>query len=185
MELTSSPRQAKSKSELKRLRREGNIPAILYSQGKEGEACFVNGAEFKKILHKIVPGTLPTIQFILLQGGKKRRAIIKEIQYHPTTYEVTHLDLEELFDNVAVNVNVPIQCTGAMDCVGVKLGGVFRQLIRFLKVNCLPKDIPAVLEIDVRNLDVNQEKRLRDLVLPHGVRPLAPLNEIAVMVAKK
>lgn len=185
MELTVSKRTPGKKSEIKNIRREGNIPAVIYSQGKVGEEFVVNGPAFKKILNQIEPGTISTKVFTLLQNGKKTRAILKDIQYNVVNYDVIHLDFEELHDQVPVNINIPIQCTGVVDCVGVKLGGGLRQIIRHLRVRCLPKDIPGKFEIDVRELGVNESKRLSDMQIPKEVRPLVDLKEIVVVVSKR
>jgi len=185
MKLTIIKRSASKKGELNQIRREGNIPAVLYCRGKPGENISVNGAELKAIMRKIKSGCLSTTVFNFEWEGKQRRAILKDIQYQPTTYDIWHLDFEELIDDVSVNVKVPIMCVGVVDCVGIKLGGVLRQVIRSLKVNCLPSKIPAEFELDVRDLAIKQTKRLSAVQIPEGVRPLADLNEVAVVIAKR
>jgi len=185
MDLTVTKRTPGKKSENKRIRREGNIPATLYSQGKAGEEIVVEGAVFQKVLNKIEPGTLSTKLFTLHLDGKTRRAIVKDIQYDIITYAIIHLDFEQLHDQTPVNVNVPIQHIGAMDCIGVKLGGVLRSVIRKVKVRCLPKDIPSHFEVDVKDLGVNDSRRLSDIAIPKEVRPLINLKEIAVVVSKR
>lgn len=187
MKLTMKKRSASKKGELTQIRREGNIPAVVYSRGNPGENVAVNGAEYGSIVRKLKAGCLSTTVFTLNgEDGKEIRAILKDIQYHPTTYDVWHLDFEELFDDVTVNVKIPIQCVGVVDCVGIKLGGVLRQVIRTLEVNCLPKDIPATgFELDIRDLAMRQTKRLSAIEIPAGVRPLADLNEVAVVIAKR
>ena len=72
-----------------------------------------------------------------------------------------------------------------MDCVGIKLGGFLRQVIRSVKVRCLPKNIPQNFELDIRNLKMRQSKRLSDLVMPEGVTPLAATDEVVVVIAKR
>lgn len=186
MKLSMTKRSAGSKQELSQIRRAGNIPAVIYSKGSVGENIYVSGPEFKAVLRSLKPGCLPTTVFSLTgENGKEKRAILKDIQYKPTTYDVWHLDFEELIEGVSVNVKVPIQCTGVVDCVGIKLGGVLRQVIRTLKVNCLPKDIPSEFQLDVRELHISQTKRLSDIQLPNTVRPLSDLKEVAVVIAKR
>lgn len=184
MELEIKPRKS-AKVESKKIRRAGGIPAIIYAQGKAGTPIMVDTIAFQKALNQIVPGTLPTTIFALKEGKKTIKAIVKDIQYHVTTYSVIHLDFVELVDNVPVAVNVPIQCTGVMDCVGIKLGGLLRQAARYLKVSAPPAKIPPFFEIDVRDMDVGAEKKLADIKIPAGVRPLADLNTLAVVIARK
>lgn len=186
MKLQMSKRAASKKSESNQLRREGKIPAIIYVQGQSAEPIAVHKNELASAMRQVQPGRLPTSVFTLsTEGGKARRVLIKDIQYHPTTYEVIHLDFEELHDNIKVNVNVPIECVGSADCPGVKLGGVLRQVIRYLRVRCLPKDIPHAFEMDVRTMEPRESRRLSDLPLPKNVRPLADLNEVAAVIVKR
>lgn len=186
MKLTVSERTHNKKSEAKAIRREGNIPAVVYSGGKPGEAITVDGAEYRKHLSQVKRGHLPTTVFHLVDSkGKERKAIIKDIQYHVTTYNIVHLDFEELHDDAKVTLKVPIEFTGAAECVGVKLGGVLRQVIRHLRVTCLPKDIPSCFELDVQALSMKGTKRLRDILIPESVRPVANMDEVVVVVAKR
>lgn len=186
MKLQVFKREKIKKSESNKIRREGNIPAVIYTRGKESQAISVDGAEFGSFLRSVMPGRLSTSVFMLKDDhGKQMRAIVKDIQYHPTSYKVLHMDFEELFDDVPVKVNVPIECTGVVDCIGVKLGGILRQVVRHLRIRCLPKDIPSAFTIDVKAMGQNEKKRLSDLSIPQAVKPMADLNEVAVVIAKR
>jgi large subunit ribosomal protein L25 len=186
MKLKVAPRAAVKKSEVTRLRREGFIPAILYNRGKEGETLAIRNDEFKAHLRGVKSGHLPTSIFTLVdENGKERRALIKDIQYQITTYEVRHLDFEELLDDQKINVKVPIECTGVIDCVGIKLGGVLRQPIRHVRVRCLPQDLPSYFNLDIRELGIKQSKRLSDITIPETVRPLTSLNEVVAVIVKR
>ena len=148
MKLQTVKRAAGSKSEIKKLRREGYIPAVLYVKEKNGETLAIQANEFSSFLRNVKPGHLPTSIFTLVDDkGKERRVLIKDIQYEITNYAVTHLDFEELAEGHKINVKVPIECTGQVDCVGIKLGGVLRQVIRHVRVRCLPKDLPSLFRV--------------------------------------
>jgi large subunit ribosomal protein L25 len=84
-----------------------------------------------------------------------------------------------------VNVKVPVECTGVADCTGIKLGGFLRQVIRYVKVECDPHAIPSKFDIDVRDLGIKQTRRVSDIKLPQDVRPLAKLDEVLVVIAKR
>lgn len=186
MKLQTVKRAKDNKSEVKKLRREGFIPAVLYVKGEAGDTLAVNRNEFGSYLRHVKPGHLPTSIFTLTdENGRERRVLIKDIQYEVTTYAVTHLDFEELVEGQKVNVKVPIECTGAAECVGIKLGGVLRQVIRHVRVRCLPKDLPSFFELDVRELGIKQSKRLSQLTIPSTVRPLADLNEVVAVIVKR
>lgn len=187
MKLNITKRTAGKKTESKKLRRAGQIPANLYKCGKEAaDNIALDTSEFDAHLRQLQPGRLSTQIFLLTdEKGNEHRALLKEIQYHATNYKVIHLDFEELVDNVPVNVKVPIECTGVVDCVGIKLGGVLRQVIRYLKVRCLPTDIPPAFVFDVRNMNQRDTRRLKDLNIPETVKPLVNLNEVAVAIVKR
>lgn len=185
MKLAVKQRVGEKKKDIKDIRREGNIPAIIYSSKGQPEKLIIEGPEFGTVLREMKPGQLPTTVFTLSDGKKERRAIIKDIQYHLTTYVVSHIDFEELIDDVPVNVKVPINCIGVVDCLGIKLGGFLRQVARHVKVECLPKHIPSEFIVDVKDLGIRQSRRLKDLAMPQGVRPLVSQEEVLVVIAKR
>ncbi len=152
----------------------------------QAKLSLISEQEYKACLATVVPGRLSTSKFTLTgEDGEKFQALLKEIQYHPTTYNIIHLDFQQLVDNEPIRVNVPIECVKVAECLGVKQGGVLRQVIRHLRVHCLPKHIPEVLTMDVGSLEMKQTRRLKELVLPPNVRPIANLNEVAVVVGKR
>ena len=185
MELAVFERKEIKKSCNKRLRNEGNIPAVIYAAGKKNENIFLKSQDFSAALRHIEKGKLSTVVFTLNEGKKKRKAIIKDIHYDLTSYKVIHIDFEELEEKRLVNIKIPIVCTGVAECLGVKAGGVMRQVIRFLRVRCLPKHIPTELYIDVADINMGSAKRLSDIPLPEGVKPLDRISEVVVSVAKR
>ena len=185
MKLTAKMRVKSKKRDAKRIRRSGDIPAVIYASGKPSEMLHIDGQEFAALLRKIKPAHLSTTKITLDFDGKKRVVLVKDIQYHPTTYSILHLDFEELLDDVLVNVRVPINCIGIMDCAGIKLGGVLRQVIRQVKVRCLPKLLPEAFDVNVKDLGIKQSLRLSDIQIAEGIRPLAKLEEVVVVIAKR
>lgn len=182
--LTIFQRKDLKKGATNQIRREGNVPAVIYGFGRENEMITVSGSELQAILRNLKSGLLSTTLFELHDGKKVQKAIVKDIHYHRVSYAVTHIDFVAVQDNQPVTVNVPIQVEGAADCAGIKLGGFLRQVLRTLKVSCLPKDIPSEFVFDVRELNVGESKRLSDLPIPSSVRPLGRMNEVAVVIAK-
>jgi large subunit ribosomal protein L25 len=186
MKLEIMPRAGINKSETKKLRREGFIPAVLYVKNKEGETIAVKGSTFKTHLREIKSGHLPTTIFTIVDSqGQERRVLVKEIQYNVTTYEPVHLDFEMLEDDVRINVKVPIECVGMDVCPGIKLGGVLRQVIRHARVNCLSKHLPLSFVLDVKDLSMKQSKRLGDLNVSENVRLIGDLKEVVAVIVKR
>ncbi len=186
MKLNYCERIRQRKSDTSRLRKEGVIPSVIYSRGQNSSSISVIESDYTALLRTVKPGHLSTQVFELTDGaGVVRRAILKDIQYHPTNYQVIHLDFEELIKDHKVNVKVPIEWINVADCVGVKLGFVLRAVIRSIRVSCLPDDIPVAFLLDVKDLGPRDSRRLKDLDIPENVRPLASLEEVAVVVAKR
>lgn len=186
VEIQIAERSAKTKGEAKRLRRDKQIPVCIYSKVGASNNASIPTVEFETVLRKLQPGFLPTTVFMLKDSkGKIKRAICKDIQYKPTTYEVIHLDFLELHDNIEVDVKVPIELLSQADCVGVKAGGFLRALMRHIKVRCMPSKIPNHFEIDVKELGLNQHRRVSDLVIPSGVTALSKPDDIVVSVLKR
>lgn len=185
MKIHTEKRSAERKSEAKRFRREGKIPAILYSKGNAGVPIVVPEAEFSALLRTLQPGALSNTVLTLDVEGKEIAVVVKGIQYKSTTYDVIHLDFEELHDDTKIRLRIPLCFTGVRECLGIQHGGVLRPVIRHINVECLPKDIPGSFSLDVRNLEIKGKRRLSDISMPEGVRPLANLSEVAVVIAKR
>jgi len=185
MQLTAKTRAEETKGGLKQMRRAGTIPAVLYAPGKEAQSITIERVELETILRGIKEGMLSTSVFKLNLDAGKKKAIVKDVQYHPTNYRILHLDFEELEEDVAVRIKVPITLTGVMDCIGVKLGGFLRQVVRTIKVECLPKNIPTHFEVDVKDLAAGKMLKLADLTMPNGVKAISPADQVVVLVSKK
>lgn len=185
MKLSIFKRTGSKKSDVKGLRYAGEIPAVLYGANRKNENIVIKAADFSAIMRTMKPGRLPTTVFELHYDKAVYKALIREIQYHPTNYNILHIDFGVLENDTPINVNVPIVLVGVAECSGVKLGGLLRQVIRTLKVYCLPKDMPKEFVVDVTNLNIAEAIRLSDIEVPEKVRPMGQMNEIAVVVAKR
>jgi large subunit ribosomal protein L25 len=186
MKLQTKKRAAERKSENTQLRLKGMVPAVVYHRGRAAHSIAISLNDYESIVRKVKPGRLSTTVMTLSdEEGKERKAILKEIQYHPTTYGVLHLDFEELDDGVHVSLNVPLETTGLADCVGVKQGGSLRQTLHKIRVQCLPKDIPQVFSVDVTQLEINQSVKVQDIKVPKGVKTLVSGKEVALAIAKR
>ena len=186
MKLNYVERTAQKKSNSKMLRNTGFFPAVIYAKGHNPKHVAINAGEFSALVRSVIPGRLATTSIELIDDkGAATKALLKDIQYHPTTYNVLHVDFEILCEGSEINVKVPIEYVGAAECSGVKLGGVLRPVIRSLRVRCLPKDIPNSFPLDVKNLNMRESRRLSDLSISAGIRPLADLKQVAVVIAKR
>jgi large subunit ribosomal protein L25 len=185
MKLNAQERTKTTKGEVSALRRSGKIPAVLYRRGSTNTLLHVQGDAFQAVLRGIKPGQLATQIFELEVGDARISAILKEVQYHPTTYNILHLDFQELRKDFPISVNVPVVCVGVADCVGIKLGGFLRQVLRSVRVRCPSNAIPKLFTLDITSLGIRQAKRLSDIDLPEGVEPLIAKNEVLAVIAKR
>ncbi len=186
MKLKVKNRLAETKKEINNMRKEENIPAVLYAKNHPNRLLEVSGPEFHAHMRQIQKGSLPNTIFTLEdEKGETFKVLVKDIQYHRSTYRIEHLDFLYLLDNATVNVKIPLRFKGVAECVGVKLGGVVRGVIRHLKVRCLPKDIPTEFKLNVSHLTINQSMKLSSITLPDTVKSLLDPNEVAVIIAKR
>jgi large subunit ribosomal protein L25 len=96
-------------------------------------------------------------------GGKTYSAIMKDIQFHPVTDKIMHIDFLELSDDKAVRMEVPVKITG--NSVGVRAGGVLVSKMRKLKIAALPKHLPDYVEVKIDDLNIGQDVRVRDIAI--------------------
>jgi large subunit ribosomal protein L25 len=185
MKLAVQKRNAGKKGETNKLRREGNIPGIIYGGNEPNMPIQVKADEIQAILRNTKQGLLATTVFELHDGKKTHKAVIKDIQYHVASYDVVHIDFIQLTEDKPVTLNVAIQLVGVAECVGVKQGGFIRQVIRTMKVSCLPKHIPQEFTVDIRSLDLGQSKRLSDIAVPAHVSAIGQMDQVAVIIGKK
>ena len=183
--ITCTPREETAKGTNRRLRRSGAIPIVIYSKGQPAQLGSVSKSEIEAAMRSIRSGFLSTTLFTLKeQAGHDRTVVVREVQYHPTSYEIIHLDFLELEEGRLVNVKVPVDFANAAECIGVKLGGELRHIMRHVPVRCLPKNVPSCFSVDVKDLGIRKSRRVRDLVIPPTVTCLAKADVVVVAVIK-
>jgi large subunit ribosomal protein L25 len=166
LELNATIRTTKGNGPARVLRRQGQVPAVLYGRGTTPIMLTVKTRDLEHIVQK---GNIRrTIFSILLpeDGGLSKPAVIKEMQTHPASGKFLHVDFYEIDMNRKLRVMVPIIPTGK--CQGVEDGGVLQIVEREIEVLCLPSEIPDSLEIDVTALEIGSVLHVRDIQLPSG-----------------
>lgn len=173
--LQGNKRADRGTTDAKALRSAEKIPAVLYG-GKENTHFTVNEIQFGKIIHS------PNVYFIDLDiDGSTHRAIIKDVQFHPVTDRVLHIDFLEVVEGKAITVNMPIKLTG--NSRGVLNGGKLRTVTRRLKVNGLAETLPEFITIDITNLRIGQSIKVGDIQVD-GLRLLDAANAVVVAVKR-
>ena len=157
--LEAQPRTPGTKNDARRVRREGRIPAVVYGAGKSAVPVAVDPRQVSRILHS---ETGHNSVFDLALDGEKTKAMIVDWQYEPIKGSLLHIDLKRIAMDRKLRVNVPIELVG--DPEGVKTqGGLLEQIIREVEVECLPADIPNVIELNVAALVFGVVLRVSDL----------------------
>jgi large subunit ribosomal protein L25 len=151
---------AGSKSQLNALRKEGQVPAVIYG-GKENVNFSVDEVEFSKIINT------PDIHLVDLNfGDKTTKAVIREVQFHPVTDDPIHIDFMEVFDDKPIIIGVPVKFVGKS--IGVLNGGKRREKLRKLVIKALPKDVPAEIEVDITNLRIGHGIKVEEIELENA-----------------
>ena len=159
-----------------RLRRGGMIPAIVYGH-TEPLAITVDAREFRGAFKRITENTV--VHLTLPEGVHE--VLVKDFQQDHLTGRIVHLDFYEFEKGKALKTRVPIHLTGAP--VGVKEGGILETLMRELEVECLPKDLPEIITLDISALALNHSIHVRELPLAEGVKPLNSPEQVVCVVA--
>lgn len=160
--LEAQARDAGTKNDARRVRRDGKIPAVVYGAGKESLSVSVDPRVVSRILHS---ETGHNTIFDLALNGEKTKAMIVDWQYEPIKGRLLHIDLKRIALDKVLRVSVPILLKG--EAAGVKQeGGIMEQMLREVEVECLPADIPSHIDADVSELTFGKVLRVSDL--PHS-----------------
>lgn len=176
MELQGNLRTETGKGGARQLRREGRVPAIVY--GSKGNTMLsLNTREMSRVLSKMKSNTILNLKV----GDKKEKmVVVKELQKNVVSRDLLHVDLLEISMDKKLKLSVPIKETGKP--IGIKLGGILTHLLRELRIECLPADIPESIEIDVSSLDIGHNLHVQDIEAPKGVAIMNSPEEVICAV---
>ncbi|HPF00532.1 MAG: 50S ribosomal protein L25/general stress protein Ctc [Bacteroidales bacterium] len=173
--MSGSLRGNVGKKDAKRLRNEGLVPCVLYGQ-KEQLHFFTQEKQFKDVIYT------PNACFVELNiDGNKHMAILQEVQYHPVSDSIMHVDFFEFANDKPVSLTIPISLTGTSP--GVLKGGKLQQKVRKVKITALPEKMPEKLIIDISPLDINDAVRVKDVVAADYKINL-PENNVLIIVTQ-
>ena len=179
--LRVKPRKRIGKSGAREVRREGNIPAILYGRGEDPVPLVVRPDELKRALSN--NAGLNTVLKLEIDGSEtpsKKFSMVKEIQKDPIKNRVIHLDFLAIDMQKSVRGKVPVNTQGRSE--GERRGGKLEKLMRTIDLECLPGDIPDSIEIDVSDLGMGDFVDIAGLKFGEGVKPIRDGSEKVVHV---
>ena len=171
--LSGNNRAERGTANASNLRKEEKIPCVIYG-GKENTHFTINEVKFDKIINT------PEVYFIDLDvEGNKFKAILKEVQFHPVSDRVLHVDFLEVFEDKAITLKIPVKLTGRSK--GIANGGTLRTAKKILAINGLPSAIPENIEIDITELKIGQSIKVGEIDYP-GLTFLGASNAVVVAV---
>ncbi len=176
--LQAEVREERGKGPARRLRARGMIPAVFYGPGLSPTPIAVSPKELVKAL---TTDLRRNVLFALAIDGREEIAMIKALDLDPLTQELLHADFYRIDPERTVLVHVPFATTGRS--IGVQKGAELSVVFRDLPVRARPGHIPAVIEVDVTSMDLNDVIEVKDLSLPEGVSVVLPPTRTLVIVA--
>jgi large subunit ribosomal protein L25 len=176
--IKAEKREVFGKNASRRLRKEGMVPVILYGSNEVNVPLTLE----KEVLFKILRSeTGENTVFEVSFNSETRNAMIKDLQLDPVSDEILHADLIQIAMDKVVRVSVPVVTVG--DAVGVKTEGGFVDFItREIEVECLPKDIPEHIEIDISHLHLRQSFKVGDVNVSEGIKLIADPDSMLVHI---
>jgi large subunit ribosomal protein L25 len=177
--LNAFPRSVAKRSGVKKLRDQGRVPAVIYGRNQP-QNLEVNVKDIEAVIHQAHSEIL--LLDLSVDGGK-RLALVKEIQHHPLSGQMLHIDLHEVAEDQKVTANVPVEPVG--EAAGVKTGGgVLEHVLFNIKVRATPKNLPEVIHVDVSALEINKSLTLGEIKFPEGVEPVGKKELVVFSVAE-
>ena len=166
IELKAEIRKVAGKGAARAVRKNANIPAVIYGEKKEPVSIELNGRDFNMLLGQ---PSLRTKLFEIMVGGNKEDAMLMDIQYHPVSDRVVHVDFKRIDVKKPVHVVVPVEVINADISKGIKLGGVLNFAVRKVALRGLVSDMPEKITIDLSDVTIGDTIHGSDLVLPKGI----------------
>jgi len=177
--LNVQTRDGQGKGPARRLRQKGLIPGVFYGPRSQATALAVDNKEFTSHVTNLEGSHLIRFQSPSAALAQKV-ALVREVQVHPVSGSVLHVDFYEVDLTQRLQVTVPLHFVGK--AAGIAEGGILQPIIREIEVECLPTDIPQFIEVDVSALNIHDAIHLVDVKLPPNVSPAFENNEAVVSV---
>ena len=179
VQLQVETRQTTGKERAAQMRRAGKVPAVFYGAGRAATPLSVDAKEFRLQLLKIQGAPLLKLASSAPELNDKL-VLLKEVQRHPVTSAFLHADFFEVDESKPLQTSIPVHIVGRAK--GVTAGGTLQTMVREIAVECLPRDLPPAVEVDVTELDVSDVIRIADLNLPEQLGVLVDPQTVLVAV---
>lgn len=155
VEINATEREDLGSKFARKLRREGNVPCVVYG-GEKPVHFYANTLQFRDLVY-----TANARKAVIALGKQTIEAVVQDIQFHPVSDAILHIDFMQLIEGKLATIEIPITLSG--NARGVKNGGKLKQSLRRLNVRALPGDLPDSIDIDVTDLRIGQSVRISDV----------------------
>jgi large subunit ribosomal protein L25 len=180
--LNAFPRELSKRTGVKKVRANGRIPAVIYGRHNKPQNLEVASKDLENVIHTAHSEILLVDLALSGNGAGKRLALVRDIQHHPLSGKMLHVDFQEVAKDEKVTASVPIETVGEAE--GVKTGGgVLEHVLFKVKVRATPADLPDVLTIDVTKLQIGESVHIGEIQAPSGVEILGHKEVPVVSVA--
>jgi large subunit ribosomal protein L25 len=180
--LKAAPRTLGKRAGAKALRAGGRIPAVIYGRQAASQNLEVNAKEMEDLIHHSVSENLLVDLAVKDDARPKRLALVQEIQHHPVSGKILHVDFHEVAEDEKVVIQVPVETSGEAE--GVKTeGGVLEHVLFKIRVRGLPKDLPEQIVVDVTHLKIGQAIHLGEITAPAGCEIVGDKHISVIAVA--
>jgi large subunit ribosomal protein L25 len=179
VKLIAKKRDLQGSSNSRRLRKSGSLPGVIYSEGGEATAVQLNTHDFEQVLHH--HSSESVIVEVSVEGAGDITALVQEVQHHPVSSDLIHVDLLKVDANVAIHVEIPVEVVGEAE--GVKAGGSLELVLHNLLVECLPGDLAEYIEVDVSALEIGDVIHVSDITVDAKLKLIGDEDAIILTVA--
>lgn len=178
--LQASVRNNSGKGAARALRREGKIPGILYGKGQQPVSITL---PLKEVSLEYARGRFRSRLIDITVDGKTLKALPKDVQFHPVTDVIEHVDFIKIEPGIKLHVMVPVKFSGQDKSPGIKRGGVLNIVRHEIEFVCAPEAIPAHIEVNIAGLDIGSSIHIEDITLPKDIVPAIKRNFTVATVA--
>jgi len=170
IEINATTRKAQGTGASRRLRKSGRTPGIVYGSGD----IAIIELDHNELYHKLRQEAFHASVLTLNLEGKKESVQLRDFVMHPFRQQVQHIDFQRVDMKKKMHIKVPLHFLNADIAPGVKTGGgKISHVMNELEITCLPKDLPAFIEVDLGKLELGHSVHVADLKLPNGVEAAA------------
>ena len=166
--LEANTRNTKSKGDIRSLRLNGNVPAIIYGGSEKNEKVSVSKKVLKSLLNK--EGFLSSIINLNIDG-KNQNVLPREITYNVISDEPTHIDFLRVIPGAKIRIEVPVNFINHEKSPGLKRGGVLNIVRRKVELKCISEKIPEAIVIDLEGIEIGESFKISSVKLGEGVTP--------------